>query len=218
MKSKAKILRDIFATGHIGHMEISVATEPRLVVKTAANQFILSARTGRTRGDDISMVTLMRSHLTHDIVSQKVTFAAVDRQTLESETGEFKVIFRGYYCEEAQGSICAGRVVSHIHATTIGAPQTAESLAGLENAVTSRIIYNIPESKPCTDMEGYDRKLEALHATVWLNSNDGSWYARRTEAGKATMGKLAEVGMDGLTAADILDAALLAAPKVSLEH
>ena len=222
MKSKNKLLREILATGRIGHMEISIASEPRLIVKTPANQFILSAQTGRTRDGDTNIVDTMRRQLTSDMVGQKVTFTAVDKHSLKSQTGDFKIIFRGYDCEEAHGNIHPNIVLSHIRATEFagtGEPQTAEAIAGLESDATGdRIIYNIPSSKPCTDLEGYDRKFEALHATVWLNSNDGSWYARRTEAGKATMGKLAEVGMDGLTAADILDAALQAAPKVGLEH
>ena len=222
MKSKKRILRDILATGRIGHMEISIASEPRLIVKTPANQFILSAQTGRTRDGDTNIVDTMRRQLTSDMVVQKVTFTAVDKRSLKSQTGDFKVIFRGYDCEEAHGNIYPNIVLSHIRATEFagtGEPQTAEAIAGLESDATcDRIIYNIPNSKPCTDLEGYDRKFEALHATVWLNSNDGSWYAQRTEAGKATMGVMAEVGLTDVTVEDILDAALQAAPRQPLEY
>ena len=221
MKSKNKLLREILGTGRIENMQISVATEPRIVVKTPANTFILSAQTGRTFGGDATMLTRMRESLTHDLVAEAVEFTAVDRQTLHSESGKFKVLFRGYNTEEATGQVVAGKILSHIRATSdesSNIPRTAEALAGLESQATSRIIYNIPDSQPSTEVEGYDRKHTGRNAVVWFNTTDGSWFAKRTEAGKLTMGELAEVGMEGLTVADILDAALQAAPRVPLEH
>lgn len=219
-QSKAKILRDTMASGRIGNIEIGVSVEPRIVIKTATKRIILSARTGRESNDDAQMMTHMREILTHDHLQVDVNYTAVDRKSLQTEQGKFRIVFRGFDCDESTGQIVAGRLVSYIHAISDDTtkPQTAEALAGMESEVTTRIIFNIPDSKPSDEVAGYDRKHEGKNATVWINTNDGKWFAKRTEAGKACLGVLAEVGLDGLTPADILDAALQAAPKIPLEH
>lgn len=219
MKSKSKTLREIMSAGKIGDWNIAVTIAPRIIATKGGQKFLLSARTGRTAKDDTFPINRLREILTVDRASTRFCFTAVDRQTLEKETGFIQIIFNGYTCTDKSGTIKAGRLISRINTLSdaTGEMRNAEQLAGLESNSKGRIVYNVEGSTNTSEVAGFDRTIENDVAVLWINTLTGEWYAQRKDAALDQMGIMAEVGLENLTTHDLIDAALATAPRVEAE-
>jgi hypothetical protein len=219
MKSKSKALREIMATGKIGGWNIGVSVEPRIIVSNPNRRYILSSRTGRNSDNEAFPIDRLREFLTSDRAETTFQFTAVDRRTLEKESGTIRVVFNGYDCTDNHGTVKAGRLISKINCVseTTGEMRNPEQLVGLETDTIGRILFNVEGSKPDNGIAGFDRTIENDAAVLWLNTQTGDWYAQRKDGALKQMGELAEIGLENLTIHDLLDAALVAAPKVTAE-
>lgn len=220
MKNQRKILNDIVSTGSVDNLEISVSVEPRIFVRIGDQTRILSARSGREQHtNDGYLMERIRQALTVNRCADGFGFTAVDRRTLQKEHGRVTVAFDGFNTTEAHGQIVPGQLISHANSLcgVDDASATAEAIVGLDTGPSNRYLFNIDGSQPSDERQGFDRKIETMICSLWLNSETGEWVAQRKETAMAELGPLAEAGYDGVTVHDVLDAIVANAPRVSVE-